>query len=214
MAAAGGSCQEMEPAVDFAGEGAPPLRRVGMRQSSPARSALSCHPPEKRLLPRARATARCCLSRKQPQPPAQRRRRFSSDSAASESATRCARTAPLPRSRRLRCARGRRPRRAPPARERTLAFCPTRASGLRRWRSWESALRLDGDIRRRSDDVARPQRTGRLRPGRGPAAPLATGMSQIIARRLGEERFDERSSPLRGSPPPTCPPSTPSAMHC
>jgi hypothetical protein len=47
---AGGSCHEMGPAVDFAVHAhitAPPPPRTP--QSSPARNALSCHPPECRL---------------------------------------------------------------------------------------------------------------------------------------------------------------------
>jgi hypothetical protein len=48
---AGGSCQEMGPAVDFS----PRVGRFGAGvpgpKSSPARSALSCHPPEERLRP-------------------------------------------------------------------------------------------------------------------------------------------------------------------
>jgi hypothetical protein len=58
MASAGGSCQEMGPAVDFAVHASPPLHHSARTpQSSPARNALSCHPPEKRLPPRAHATA-------------------------------------------------------------------------------------------------------------------------------------------------------------
>jgi hypothetical protein len=58
MASAGGSSQEMEPAVDFAVRAAPPLHAGARTAQSSARSALSCHPPEKRL--RLRDQRWCC----------------------------------------------------------------------------------------------------------------------------------------------------------
>jgi len=51
MASAGGSCQEMEPAGDFAARARHRPDALRNEQSSPARSALSCHPPEIRLHP-------------------------------------------------------------------------------------------------------------------------------------------------------------------
>jgi hypothetical protein len=52
MASAGGSCQEMEPAGDFAARARHRPDALRNEQSSPARNALSCHPPENRLRPR------------------------------------------------------------------------------------------------------------------------------------------------------------------
>jgi hypothetical protein len=58
MASAGGSCQEMEPAGDFAARARHRPDASRNEQSSPARNALSCHPPEIRLHP---CTARAAI---------------------------------------------------------------------------------------------------------------------------------------------------------
>jgi hypothetical protein len=63
MASAGGSCQEMEPAGDFAARARHRPDALRNEQSSPARSALSCHPPEMRLHP-CTARERCLQARR------------------------------------------------------------------------------------------------------------------------------------------------------